>query len=133
MARIRGATQQVGVRTMAGRGRNGGQQSGQDSIPKPRSPRPVDLAVITPLSQDQQSFRATRTGRVLDLALPKSLWARHGFAPRWNERRMPVARRGDELWFNADQVEPSNGPDGPPGVLVKIVQGGNMAGARRRR
>jgi hypothetical protein len=46
---------------------------------------------------------------------------------------MPIARRGDEVWYGADQVEPKPEPDAPPLQVIKVVQGGTMAGARARR
>jgi hypothetical protein len=68
--------------------------------------------------------------------LPAGLRAgrlRHGFALRMGQKRMPLARCGSEVWYGAEQVEPKRDPDELPERPIKLVQGGNMAGVRRRR
>ena len=111
-----------------GHGRMAGRQP---VLRKRRGASAAEAAANARLPQEQRAFRASRVGGVLMKALPVDAWMRLGFAVRHGQKRMPAARCDKELWYTADQVAPHD-PDPPPSVRVVVVQGGDMAGCRRR-
>ena len=102
--------------------------------PEPRK-RPgasaAEVARGARLPEEQRAFRTSRIGDVLADALPAEAWTRLG-AVRHGQKRMPVAPRGAELWYRADQVAPHD-PDPPPSLRSVVLQDGDMAGCRRGR
>jgi len=103
-----------------------------EAVPKSVAPRPDEFVVRAPLTSAQRHFRESRANRILDVALPHEVWVEHGFILRRGQKRMPLARRGDEVWYGADQVELRCWADAPADH-VKLLQGGSMAGARQRK
>ena len=77
-------------------------------------------------------FRKSRAGGVLDGALPADVWRGYLFIVRRGQKGMPIARRGAELWYSAEQVVPSEGDIFIP-MPIKVVQGGAMSGLKNRR
>jgi hypothetical protein len=79
------------------------------------------------LMPEQQAFRDTRPHSLLRNALPFDVWREHHFDVRRGQKQHPVARRGKELWYDAEQVEQGGGSllrERPP----KVVQGGKVNG-----
>jgi hypothetical protein len=93
---------------------------------------PAAIAEVAPLTAAQMVFRQSRAGGVLDGALPVDVWRGYLFIVRRGQKGMPVARRGTELWYSAEQVVPSEGDVFAP-MQVKVLQGGSMGGIRSKR
>lgn len=90
-----------------------------------RFPRPSDVATTALLTSEQIIFRGSRVSRILDDALPFEVWRRHGFLLARGQKSRPPARRGDELWYNAGQIEFAVSEKSES---LYTVQGGAMGG-----
>jgi hypothetical protein len=96
-------------------------------------PRSTTIAETAALTPEQKAFRERAKGGVLAFALPLDQWVQQHFAVRRGQKMMPVARRGEERWYDASQVEPGGLSLAAPRRRIVIVQGGSMSGLKNRR
>jgi len=94
-------------------------------------PPEVLLAESAYLTPNQQRFRANGAP-ALRYSLPRSVWLNHNYSVLPAEKRIPIARRGQEPWYSYHQVV-RRGVNPRGRRWIRIESGGTMSNCRRRR